>query len=217
MSKNRDIVAGMRTYFVILLGFIVFETLIFFITRISIGNALSSVDGLSGIVPYILIFTILWSILIDAFFIKRIIDLKPLLTVEPIKCSVEDFIVTGHASGDGKHYNVSLLLKNIETQEFLFTYGKHSLSYYNYTHSASGAYLTSVNIFRGDGTFLEIGDIVNVYIEKYVDVNVDLDDDMLKLDGKTLSYSHKNEMYDKSVFDKVKFYRGAVDVKRMQE
>ena len=95
--------------------------------------------------------------------LKIILNLKPLLSVTPINCVVEDYIITSHTSDEDRRYNVSLLVKNTENQELLFSYGKYSLSYYNCSYSKAGRSLQGISIFRKDGSTVEIGDEVCVY------------------------------------------------------
>lgn len=143
--------------------------------------------------------------------LKIILNLKPLLSVTPINCVVEDYIITSHNSDGDRKYNVSLLLKNTKNQELLFSYGKYSLSYYNYSYSKVGQSLQGISIFRKDGSTVEIGDEVYVYISEFVDVSVDYEDKDLKLNNKKFTYIHTNENYNSGIFGNVCFYKGAVE------
>lgn len=219
MKKNQNIANVMKKYAIILVFFCLWEMISFVILNTIVydrlfNNELSDISS-PFIMPILNLFIALISIIIDLSFLKKILDLRPLLSVRPVKCLIEDFIITtSYTADDKKSYKVSLLLKNPQTQELLFSYGKYSLSYYNYTYSKSGPNLMGINIFRKDGSTAEIGDEVCVYISKFVDVNITSKNGILRLNNKKFNYTHINQNYDISTFENVRFYEGAVEVEK---
>ena len=144
--------------------------------------------------------------------IRRIAATSCLLFVPPISCSVEDFIITSYVMGEKKHYHIYLLLKDKKTQKLFFTYGKYSLSVYNYAYGKYGSALTNINIFRKDGSLVAVGDEVSVYIKKRVNVNVDFQNEQVRFNKKPFVFKNVNEQYAPTIFANVVFYEGLVDV-----
>ena len=218
MRKNQNIINVIKKYTIVLAFFCVWECISFVIANVVIKDKLLNFDikesEASLVMITINLFTAFISIAIDIGILQKIFNLKPLLSVTPVKCVVEDYIITSHTSDGDRKYKVSLLLKNIENQELLFSYGKYSLSYYNCSYSKAGRSLQGISIFRKDGSTVEIGDEVYVYISEFVNVSVDYEDKGLKLNNKKFAYIHTNENYNSSIFGNVRFYKGAVEVEK---
>ena len=218
MRKNQNIINAMKRYAIVLAFFCVWESIFFVIANAVVKDKLLNFDiegnEMSFAIIIINLFIAFISIIIDIGILQKILNLKSLLSVTPVKCVVEDYIITSHTSDGDRRYNVSLLVKNTENQELLFSYGKYSLSYYNYSYSKAGQSLQGINIFRKDGSTVEIGDEVYVYISEFVDVSVDYEDKDLKLNNKKFAYIHTNENYNSSIFENVRFYKGAVEVEK---
>lgn len=219
MSKNPYIINVIKKYSIVLACFCLWETVFFLILNTLIRDHLCDFDISEKSIHIIMITTnllmILISIIIDSSIIIKIYKTKSLARVSPIKCLVEDFIINGYTSEGERKYRVFLLLKNNENKELLFSYGKYSLSYYNYTYSKAGQSLEGINIFRKDASSVKIGDEVYVYIKKRINVDVECDNGILKFNNKQFTYRHINKKYDISIFKNVSFYEGAVEVERI--
>ena len=217
MNKNPNFVYVIKEYKKMLFYVCSFEV-IFFAVWSFIVNGGSLIPDFTKIELSQIIINdlpvILFSLIIDSLMLKKISDLKSLMSRTPVKCVVEDFVITGDRVNGSIRYNVSLLLKNPETHELLFSYGRHCLSHYNYTYSSTKQGLEHINIYRKDGSTVKIGDEVYVYIIKFVDVTAvyDEEDETLKLNNKYFGCILTNPNHSGSVFENVRFYKGAVEV-----
>ncbi len=215
---NKKIQAIIRKYAIILGVFCLWEALFFALLHTWVRNSLTEAavreSTVSLVITALTLVLVVMAAVIDVAVLGKILRVRPLLTVQPIACVVEDVVVTAYTSDGEKRYKVFLLVRDPQKGGLLFTYGKHSLSYYNYTYAKAGRYLDGIDIFRKDGSSVAIGDEVQVYLKKTVKVKVSLRKGELTLNGKPFRYTHVNPKYDATVFKDTNFYVGAVDVER---
>ena len=159
----------------------------------------------------VFVFYVFTDVLYWNAYIKK---LKKLLYVRPVKCVVEDMIVTSYRRNDRMRYKLSFLVKGLEDEKLYYTYGRYKVASYTIIHSYMNNSLLGISAVRKDRTAVEIGDIIKIYINKMVDIAVDVDymADTVKFDGEKYPYIHANMNYDASVFEKVNFFDGALDI-----
>ena len=137
-----------------------------------------------------------------------------MLYIKPIECVIEDFIIYFDGKHDGKReYRIAPIIRAKNSNKLYFTYGKYSLSYYKSITSRMNRRLIEKTIVRDDWSKVQIGDPVLMY--KKSDIFVEtaiIDNNNVKLNNKTIRFSHINNQYDVGIFNKVTFFEGAVDV-----
>ena len=105
-------------------------------------------------------------------------------------------------------------MRGLDDDNLYFTFGDYSASYYNTRYVNLKTTSLGISAYRKDRTPVELGDIVHIYICNMIDVLVDVDyvKNTVKLDGKKYGYKNANENYDASIFQRVRFFVGAVDI-----
>lgn len=148
------------------------------------------------------------------YWVIYIRKLKKLLYVRPVKCVVEDMIVTSYRRDNKTHYNLTFLLRGLDDGNLYYTYGRHKIAFYTTVNSSMNKSLLEICAIRKDRTPVNLGDMVYIYINQFINIPVDVDrmTDTVKLDGETYMYRHINANYDASVFESVYFFDGAVDI-----
>jgi len=216
MSQNDNILGAKKKFTVILCVFLFVQICFLFAVNIIINRFFTELQLEEGLKPiintvaYCVIITL--SLIVDYFFALRIIKLQKLSQVEPLLCDVEDIIVYHHKVKSGIKYKAYLVVREKQSGKLLFTYGRYSNSFYNYTIVGANKSLVSANIFRKDGSVVKIGDTVKVYKNKSVDVKVQIKNNEIKLNNKKFPFYNTNSEYGKDAFAGIDFFEGAVDV-----
>ena len=220
--ENKKIEEGIAKYKLalkVLIGAQIFACLFFSLFFIDFGpDEREVVDGANhyAYIKYIIAFLAVgFFVFIDVLFWNVYIKkLKKLLYVRPMKCVVEDLIVTSYRQDNSKHYKLNFLVKGFDDEKLYYAYGKHQVVLYNTSYTKLNNGVMGLTAIRKDRTPVRLGDIMYIYVNKMVDVSVKVDrmSDTVKLNGDKYPYMHANEDYDASVFEKVNFFDGALDV-----
>ncbi len=216
MNRNSNIINAVNNWIKLLIFAVIFEVLALFFTNLYLNEFLSGFDlkpdSIYNISVACVCFLIAAFAIIDLVLLKRIVRTQPLVNQLPIKCTVEDIVVISYKRDSNKKYNAYFILKDTVGNRLLFTYGKHSLSYYNYTVSQANKRLASVNVFRKNGSTVKLGDTVYAYVKRYVTVNAETNNNNLLLNNKKIHYNNINQNYNVDIFKELTFFEGAVEV-----
>jgi hypothetical protein len=153
------------------------------------------------------------ALILTVFFLRRIGRTKALAQIEPLNCRVEDILLHSFVRDNKRQYRPYLLVCDLQTGKRYFSYGKHCLSFYTFTVSKANHTLVDVIIARDDGSQVNIGDDVKLYIRRELTVKVSSDAaGELRLNG--TKYPLQNAAGDctPKIFDRVIFAEAAVDV-----
>lgn len=172
------------------------------------------------VVPILLI---VLCIIIDLYFYKlHISRAKYFLSVKPIECKIEDFILISYGYSEDargfrrKDYRLYPVV-NVNNELF-FTYGDYSISYYNAKHTRLNNIYTNYEIFRKDHSNVEIGDTAYLYTKKKIDIKVEIDveNNKFKLNKQKETFNNVNKKYDINVLKKLNFFEGIIDIEYME-
>lgn len=166
--------------------------------------------------------TFFFGLILGAFFLYLLIDIliyffqihkrKKLLNVLPIRCILEDFVVSYYSK---KKFDVYPIVKD-SNNNLYFPY--HNVSNYATVYTTVN-YKYNFKIIRKDKSELKIGDTVYLYKDKDLDVNVKIEKNTVKIYKNKISnllikYNHHNDNYDIDVFNKMIYYEGAIEIEK---
>ena len=135
--------------------------------------------------------------------------------VKAIECVVEDIIITSYLRDHERKYKLIPVVKNTRTGELFCTFGKYNMSFYSSAQGRNANSLLAACIVRDDGSAVEIGDTVRVYIKESVNVNVIINpDNTYSLNGQKHNFNHENQKYDIELLNKLNFFKGIIDVEQ---
>lgn len=151
----------------------------------------------------------------DMFFVyNRIILLGKLLYEKPVRCRIEDIIYVGHKEDGHTKFNPYPIVRSLEDNRLFFAYGNYSLS--PFRTSTFGVYkrMVECTIYKKDGTPVNVGDIVDMYILQSLDipVRINVEKDIVKLKNRKFRFYHKNDEFQITMFTKVNIFRGVIDL-----
>lgn len=217
MERNNNIINA-RNKFIIILCVFIFVQICFLFAVDSIIERffveLQLPENLEPIIKCITYFVIVsLGCILDTFFAIRTLKLQKLSHIEPIFGIIEDIVVYSYRGRNSERkYKAYLIVKEKDSGKLLFTYGKYSLSFYNYTVTGANQKLVDATIFRKDGSVVKIGDSARIYKKKIVNVDVKIDDKIVKLNNKSFRFYNMNPDCTKDIFAELDFYEGAIDV-----
>ena len=225
---NKNIKEAKRKFEILLVGFIIFQILILFFINAFLNNFLLEIDidnsEIILIKKIITIFIITISIIIDIVIYKKYIcGLNSLINTTHIRGVIEDFIIYPYGY-DNSHprkidYRISPVVRSVEDNQLYFTFGNYSLSYYTSIETKINNKVLSKTIFRGDGSEVKVGDIAFIYIKRKLDINVEIDEDnnRVKLDNLKMNFLHENNNYNIDVFNKIIFFEGITEIEDIRD
>lgn len=214
--QNNNIAKAVRKWRIVLFLFFIGQIILAVVVNVLVNNFVDvfEMDKTKVSIATISsnIFVAIVALFQDGYLLRRIYRTKKLLKVIPVKCVVEDFIITNRRHDRKKHYHVNLLIRDPDNGQLYFTYGPHSLSFYNSVYIQSGQKLSKISILRKDRTQVQLGDVVWLYILKEAKVSVKIKINRLLLNGKEFSYENVNPEISTESFQQVRFVEAAVDV-----
>lgn len=152
---------------------------------------------------------------IDIYFlIANIIIPKTTLNKAPIKCHIEDIMLIGYRNDDRIKYEPFPIVRSLANNKLYFAYGNYSLMGFKHRIVRIGNTITECALYNETGDSIGIGDTVNVYILKEVNpsVAVNSEKNTVKLNQKKCRFIHINEQIDISVFERITYFKGVVDL-----
>ena len=143
--------------------------------------------------------------------------MNKLVHVEPVPCTVEDFIITYTKKNKRIRFHaVPVVRSNIDGKIYV-TIGKLNLSWYTSMNISSGHSLSAISIIRQDKTTVNTGDTAHMYISEIVkpDVVINSKNNTVNIGRNKIKFSSKNSL-PINIFDKLTYFEGAVDVENNQ-
>lgn len=135
--------------------------------------------------------------------------------IKAVDCVIEDMIFTSYLSNHKRRYKIYPVVKNTRTGELYCTFEKYNMSFYSSVQARNANSLLAANIVRSDGSAVNLGDPVRVYIKEFVGVNVSVNpDNTYSLNGHKHKFNHANQRYDINFLNKLKYFSGIIDVER---
>lgn len=215
MGYNENILAIKRKNTVALCVIAAFQVIMLLVIRFLLGILVNELETGGFVFKLAIVFFAVCFILIDIYFyVKRVYRVKCLSGETPLKCVVEDLVIFSYADDHERSYKVYPIVKNTETGELMFTYDNYCLGSYNTRYSDINSKLVDARIYRRDSSAVEVGDIVYAYILKPVPVDVHIDENrnIVKLNRSKYKFLHENEKYGITVFNELHFFEGLIDV-----
>lgn len=211
MLKNNNITNMIRTKNIALIIIVVTQIFSFLIIK-HFFNILIDETNIKILVEVCMI--ILCIIIDIIFYIMHIYRLKYFIDKEPIECTIEDLILvsygyTERAGGmSTKEYRLYPVVK--ANDKLYFTYGNYCICHYNQRYAKLNGKYTYIEIFRKDNSKVEIGDKAYLYIRKELNINVEIDNNMYKLNKQKEYFNNRNPQYDINILNKLNFFEGII-------
>lgn len=146
------------------------------------------------------------------FAYNRIWLFSKLTHIRAMRCILEDIFFVKYTDEGQAKYKPYLMVRGVENQQLYMTYGKGDLIGFNSTYSYAGNALLSHQIKKENGTVLQIGDYVDLYILRPVKMNVLIEEKNVTLNGKKKPFIHISDATTTDVFQKMNYVQGAIDI-----
>lgn len=180
-----------------------------------LNGLLKEFIGQSSIRKVALLIILVLCISVDLYFLfNRVILLRHLLNKAPVKCRLEDIFLIGYKDDKRTRYAPFLIVRSLENQKLYLTYDKYSLLNYAVTFNYSDKKNIRCTVYKGDGIPVRLGDIVDMYILRTIKIPVSIDKskNIVKLKHRKIYFRHMNEQINIDVFEKIIFFKGAIDL-----
>lgn len=208
---NKNIKQARNKFIILLITFILFQI----IGLLIINTAISTKDMLL-IKKIVISIIIILSIIIDIVIYKHYISgLNFFIKKEPIHGIIEDFILYPYNKTNNRiNYKISPIIRNLKDNQLYFTYKNYDLSYYTTIETKINNSIINKTILRKDGSNVKIGDTVSIYIKEKININIETDkeNNIIRLNNFKMKFLHENKNYDISIFNKLNYFNGIVEV-----
>ncbi len=154
-------------------------------------------------------------VICDIFFIfKKIIRLQPLIYQSPVICKIVDFMLIAYSDEGRRKYTAYPIIRSMQDNKLYLSYGTDALSSFNFNAHYINNTIVDFSVYTRNRIELKIGDAVNMYSMKILDVSVVIEQtkNMIRLNGKKLPFHHVNNALGINVFKDMVFFRGVVDI-----
>ncbi len=215
MIPNRSILQKRKANIFALLIIILVQTLSLLLLSslfIAFSEQLTELSAVRVVVFASISFIYIW---IDLFFFyTRVILLGILSHKIPLRCRIEDFLYIGYKKDGRTKYSPYPIVRSLKGNKLFFTYGSYSLAHFNTNSSYINNGVVNCTIYKKGGTPVKIGDAVDVYLLKILDIPVliDAEKNELKLKNKNIEFYHINNKVHISVFNEITFFQGVVNL-----
>lgn len=148
------------------------------------------------------------------FLLNRVVLLRVSLNKRPIKCSLEDIFLVGYKDNKQTRYAPFPIVRSLENHKLYLTYDKYSLLAFKATFNYSDRQNIRCTIYKSDGTPARLGDTVNMYLVRTIDIpcSIDHSKNIVKLKHRKIYFHHVNDQFDTDIFQNITFFKGAVDL-----
>lgn len=214
MRFNKSVRKIQQTHGAALLLLVVFQAVSLFVINLFLSLFLSEITFEFPLQPMALSFMGCIFVICDIVFIyKKIIRLQPLIYIAPVKCKIEDFILIGYTDDGNRKYRAYPIIRSMQDNKLYLSYGEHALSNFNFNARYINNTIIDFSVYTRNKTELKIGDMVNMYSLKILDVSVVIDqtNNMIRLNGKKLLFHHVNNALVINAFKDMVFFQGIVD------
>lgn len=165
--------------------------------------------------PVILTIAVLICVVVDLFFIyNKIVLIRSMSGKAPIRCVIDDVLFVKHKDDGRTRYTPYLIVRSMKTNKRYFTYGKYSLLGLTASISYGRGQMIDCTIYKKGMVPVSIGDHVNIYVHKILELPVSVDEkkNVIKLKNDRLPFYHMNDKIRISVFKDIILFKGAIDV-----
>ncbi len=214
MRINQNVLKARKKNIIILMVFIALE--IIFVLLAAVFNGQNNGGSpIKMILPVFAGLTVILCVALDIFFWHRYIHgLGRLVHVEPVPCTVENFIITYIKQNHRLKYIVTPVLRSNIDGRLYITLGRLSTSWYRSLYASTGHSLSNIKIIRSDGTDVNIGDTAYMYISQTVTPNIVIDriSNTVNIGKDIIRFSANNNSLPIDIFNSLTYFRGAADV-----
>jgi len=214
MRFNSSVRKIQQTHGVSLLVVVVLQAVSLVFVNLFLSYFLSEIKLEFTLKPMVLVFLVSIFVIINIFFIyKRIIRLQPLIYVTPVKCIIEDFILIGYTDDGRRKYRAYPIVRSMQDNKLYLSYGADALSSFSFNSFYMNNKIAGFRVYTRNKTELKIGDEVNMYSQKILDVSVDIEqtNNIIRLNGKKIPFHHVNNTLGINAFKDMVFFRGIID------
>lgn len=151
----------------------------------------------------------------DASFVfNRIFLLRRLLDKTPVRCRLEDIFLMPYKDDKKIRYVPYPIVRSLEDHKLYLTYGEYSLLGFTAVFNYSDRRNVQCAVYKGDNTPVRLGDIVDMYLLKTVDVpvSVNREKNTIKLKNRKIYFKHINDEITIDIFKNITFFKGAVNL-----
>lgn len=214
MRFNKSIRKIQQTHGVALLLLVVLQTISLFFINLFLSFFLSETICEFPLQPMVLAFMGCIFVICDIFFVcKKIIRLQPLIYRTPVKCKIEDFMLIAYTDEGKRKYRAYPIIRSMQDNQLYLSYGADALSNFNFNAHYINNTIVDFSVYTRNKMELKIGDAVNMYSLKILDVSVVIEqtNNRIRLNGKKLPFHHVNNALGINAFKDMVFFRGIVD------
>lgn len=150
----------------------------------------------------------------DLLFINnKIILLRKLRFKTPVRCIVEDVLFDRYIDDGRSEYCPYLIVRSIEENRVFLAFRNDSLVGLNTRNCQINNKLVACTIYNWDNKIIKIGDFVDMYVLKILEVpiSIDRENNLVKIKNKKVLFFHMNDKVDIHIFQNITFFRGVVD------
>ncbi|NLX64891.1 MAG: hypothetical protein GX022_09005 [Clostridiaceae bacterium] len=213
MRFNSSVRKIQQTHGVALLVVVVLQAVSLFFVNLFLSYFLSEIKLEFSLRPMVLAFLGSVFVISDIIFIyKKIIRLQPLIHITPVKCKIEDFILIGYTDDGRRRHKAYPIIRSMQDNKLYLSYGDHALSNFNFNAFYINNTIVGFSVYSWNKKELKIGDEVNMYLLKILDVSVVIDQtkNIIRLNGKKLPFFHVNNAIGINAFKDMVFFQGIV-------
>lgn len=224
-SENSALKKAFKTTVIILTVILLIMTAFFAVVLTVLGVSFAGINGeIAGTLRFIRTFVLIGgpviTVLADiALYRSYKSKTRLMLEVKPLDCVVEDFLISSYYRKHKRHYKITPVMREVSTGELYCTFGVYDMSFYASSWSQNGNSPLSIRILRSDGSAVELGEPIRVYVKRNVEVNVETDDaddgsSRYAFDGRWHEFNNVNDACGMQIVHALHFFEGIVDVER---
>lgn len=155
-------------------------------------------------------------IAIDLYYLfNRVILLRWLIGRTPVRCKLEDVFLIGHKDTDNRtRYSPFPIVRSLKDHKLYLAYENYSLLGFKEKFNYSDRKTVTCTLYKETGIPVKLGDVVNMYILKTLNIPVSIDSskNTIKLKHRKFYFHHVNNQINIDVFRNIVFFKGAIDL-----
>lgn len=219
-SDNSALKKAFKTTVIVLTVMLLIMTAFFAVILTVLSGGFGSVNSeIAGMLRFIRTFVLIGGLIITviadiALYRSYKSKTRLMFEVKPLDCAVEDFLISSYYQKHRRHYKITPVLRDISTGELYCTFGVYDMSFYASSWSQNGNSPLNISILRSDGSAVELGDPIRIYVKRTVDVKVETDDSRYAFNGRWHEFNNVNNAYGMQIVHALRFFEGIVDVER---
>ena len=172
------------------------------------------VEQASGRQAIVFVIVVVFAAADASFVFNRIFLLRRLLDKTPVRCRLEDIFLMPYKDDKKIRYVPYPIVRSLEDHKLYLTYGEYSLLGFTAVFNYSDRRNVQCAVYKGDNTPVRLGDIVDMYLLKTVDVpvSVNREKNTIKLKNRKIYFKHINNELTIDIFKNITFFKGAVNL-----